>query len=141
MIVPKRGQIRNKDFATQIKDMSGLCYGKITPTDIDAFVEFQNKLFVFIEGKHNGAKLPFGQRLALERLVDACHKPPTRIATAIVIDHFDACTDVVDFATAPVREVRWNGTWRAPHVAGITLRHAIDLLIDFSNRSHLRVVK
>lgn len=137
----ERGVIRNRDFARQIKDFSGLCFGKITPTDIDAFVEFQDKLFVFIEGKHNGAKLPYGQRLALERLVDACHNPPFRISTAIVIDHFDSFTDDVDFASSPVREFRWFGTWRNPQKTGITLRESIEALIELSQRPHLRIVK
>ena len=33
-----RGKIRNRECAGQLKDFSGLRFGKITPTDIDGFV-------------------------------------------------------------------------------------------------------
>lgn len=75
----ERGVIRNREYAKQLKDFSGLRYGKITPTDIDGFLDFGDQLFVVVEGKHAGSAIQTGQRLALERLVDACHCPPRRI--------------------------------------------------------------
>lgn len=76
------------------------------------FVEFGGKLFVLAEGKHGSAHLPFGQRLAFERLVDALHDPPTRISIGFVVEH-DTTGDI-DFAQLPVRAVRYKGEWRPP---------------------------
>lgn len=140
----ERGVIRNRAFAQQIKDFSGLRFDKITPTDIDGFLEFGDRLFVIIEGKHAGSQLQTGQRLALERLVDACHCPPRRVAVCIVIDHVDAASDDVDYASCTVRTMRWNGRWVPPLQKDIKLRQAVERLKAYSEnmqRARLRVVK
>jgi len=138
------GVIRNREFARQIKDFSGLRFGQITPTDIDGFMDFGDRLFIVIEGKHSGTMLKTGQRLALERLVDACHCPPRRIAVAIVIDHFDESEHDVDYSKCSVRTMRWNGKWVAPLERGITCRRAIERLIAMSEnmqKPKLRVIE
>ena len=63
--------IRNRDYMRQIKDFSGLRFGKISPTDIDGFLDFGNSLFIFVEMKHGDTRIPYGQKLALTRLCDA----------------------------------------------------------------------
>lgn len=139
----ERGQIRNRAMVQKIRDFSGLRFGKITPTDIDAMLEFNDRLFVLIEGKRVGAPLSFGQRLALERLTDALHAPPRRIATVVIVDHDDTEGVDVDYATATVRAYRWNGRWVNPAMKGRTLREFIDRMLAFSanvNRPKLRVV-
>jgi hypothetical protein len=139
----ERGVIRNRAFAQQIKDFSGLRFDKITPTDIDGFMDFGDRLFVLIEGKHAGSILQTGQRLALERLVDACHCPPRRVAVCLIVDHFDAATADVDYAGCTVRTMRWNGKWVPPMQKGILLRQAVERLKGYSEnmqRARLRVV-
>lgn len=98
------------------------------PTDVDGFLDFWNKLFIFIESKHCGSAVPLGQRLALERLVNACHRPPERVALAVVVDHDCGCSDV-DLAKTVVREVWWNKKWIPPRRQGINLREAIDEML------------
>ena len=122
-----RGIIRNRDFATQIRDFSGLRFGKITPTDIDAFMDFGNKLFVFVESKHGSATLPYGQELALARLVDACHKPPERYAICIVSRH-DEPGDI-DFAGARITKYRWDGRWTYEFRGNVTVRFAVESMV------------
>lgn len=136
----ERGAIRNRQLAMQIRDFTGLRFGKITPTDIDAFLEFGDRLFVLIEGKRDGAPVAYGQMLALARLADACHCPPRRYATAIVVDHTTSSEDI-DYATATVRTWRWGGEWRQPLQRGIKLRAAIDRLLAMSQRANLKVIK
>lgn len=159
----KRGQIRNRQLAMQIRDFSGVCYGKISPTDIDGFLEFGDKLYVFIEGKQIGAPLSFGQGLALARLTDACHCPPKRYAVAIIVDYPLISEDIddaaatkcainpnrhcplsikdIDYAAAFVRSYRWGGEWRQPLQKDISLKTAIDRFLAISQRPRLRVVK
>lgn len=105
-----RGKIRSRELALVERDFSGLCWKRITPTDIDGFVEFQDRLFVFIEGKSRGALLKGGQRLAIERLCDACHNEQAgRYSIAFVVAHDGQ--DCFDYATADVVEYRWRGSW------------------------------
>lgn len=120
-----RGVIRNREFAQQIRDFSGLRWGKITPTDIDLFIEFGDTLYVLAEGKHGNAHLPYGQRLAFQRLVDALHHPP-RISIGFIVSH--DCQGDIDFAALPVREYRFRGAWRTPK-APVTLVQAINMLL------------
>jgi len=42
----ERGVIRNKQYARQIRDFSGIAVRNITPTDIDGFFEMKNEVFV-----------------------------------------------------------------------------------------------
>ncbi len=39
--------IKNKEFISQVKVFSGIKIGSISPTDIDGFLDFGNKLFIF----------------------------------------------------------------------------------------------
>jgi len=71
----QRGVINNRARAQQIINYSGLRYDTITPTDIDGFIDFGNKVFVIMEFKHSDAPLPYGQRLALKRLCDSIKRP------------------------------------------------------------------
>jgi len=125
----ERGVIRNRGAAQQLRDFSGLRYGRITPTDIDAYMEFGGRLFVFVEAKYGGAVLPYGQQLALERLVDAIHNPPSRYAIAMVVSHTTQGDDV-SFADTRVQRYRWGGAWRYPAEYGIDLRSAVDCVVS-----------
>jgi hypothetical protein len=70
----ERGAIRDRARAEQGRDFTGLRYGRITPTDIDAFLDFRGKAFVFIEAKLIGAQCPWGQERAFERVCDASQR-------------------------------------------------------------------
>lgn len=122
----ERGQIRNDDYARRLRDFSGLRWGRITPTDIDAFVEFSGRLFVIVEGKFKGSRFGGGQRIALERLCDAVHRPSDgRYAVMFVVEHDG--TDKYDYSRAMVTEYRWKGAARKPEKP-ITLFEAIDFM-------------
>ena len=114
-----RGVIRNRERATQIRDFSGLRFGNITPTDIDACIEYRNKGFVFIESKYGNAILPFGQRLALERLIDALAKP------AILLIGRHEIEGDVDYAGISVTDYYFNNIWRKPTIP-VNMRQAIE---------------
>lgn len=106
----QRGVIRNRQYATQIRDFSGLRYGNITPTDGDFEIEYHNICWVFGELKHGSAPLPYGQRLALERKCDdISHAKPTIV---IVASH-DTSGDI-DVANTTVTEFRFDCRWVVP---------------------------
>ena len=101
--------IKNRTFISQIKDFSSLRFGKISPTDIDAFLDFQNKLFIFIELKHGKPDLSFGQKLAIERLCDSCQSE-TRNSFAIIAVH--ASEADIDVGSAIVKSIRFKKEWK-----------------------------
>jgi len=108
-----------------------LTYGKITPTDIDGFLDFGNKLFVFIEVKYGDAALPTGQRLALERICDACQK--AGIVSVVAIASHDSATQDIDVAGAMVTRYRYDGKWQNFKPGdGYTVRQFIDRMREFA---------
>lgn len=127
----QRGVIQNRARKQQIADMSGLRFDKITPTDLDGFLDFGNRLFVFIEGKFVTTPVLYGQQLAIDRLCDATNTPPNRYAFAIIADHFHPCDQDIDFANMTVRTIRQNGKWTPPMQRGLTVRAAIDRMISY----------
>ncbi len=122
----ERGKIKNRNISNQVKDYSGLQFGKITPTDIDGFIDFNNKLFIVIELKYNNTPVLFGQKLALERLVDNISNNK-KIAVAIIASHNTNSENDIKAATAVVIEYRINKEWKKPRKY-ITLRQAIERL-------------
>ncbi len=105
-----RGVIRNREYATQIRDFSNMKFGNITPTDIDMFIEYKNSCFVFVETKFKNATMPFGQKLAFERLADACNKVKP---TLFIVASHSAPGDI-DFANCTVTQYRSNTLWHTP---------------------------
>ena len=127
----ERGKIRNKEHVP-VKDYSGLQYGKITPTDIDGFMDFGNKTFIFIEPKYGTGVIPFGQKLALERLCDACESSDR--ASAVIVARYNTKTGEIDVAPLPVSEYRIQNKWHIPS-REITVRQAIDTLIAWKRNA------
>jgi hypothetical protein len=93
----KRGQIVDRDAASQIRDYSGLRWGNGTPTDIDGFMEFKDKAYVVFDLKYKDAKMPYGQQLALERLCKDLKQSGKHVLGCIVshsdIPPFDIIAD------------------------------------------------
>lgn len=121
---PIRGKAHTPALSTQVRDFSGLRYNNITPTDIDAFMDFGDKLFIIIEAKLSGADMPYGQRLALMRLVDACHSANGRKAIGVVCEHGNR-TGEIDFANSIVVSVYWDRKWHSDK-----RRRSVRALID-----------
>lgn len=118
-----RGEIRNKAYV-QVNDFSQMRWGNITPTDLDAMLDFGNKLFVFIELKHGDAQMPYGQRLALERLVDAIESIP---AYLLIASHNTTSEKDVNTALATVTSYRYKKMWHIPQRA-ITVKEAVNVI-------------
>lgn len=124
-----RGKIRNVARAQQLKDLSGLRWGNITPTDIDISVDFgHGRSFVIADLKVMGADLSGGQRKHYESLVDSVIESGRR-AIAIIADHATRPEEVVDAASCPVRCVyHGKGQGWAQASETITLRSYVDAL-------------
>lgn len=136
MIDSQRGKIRNKDYVPT-KDFSGIRFGKITPTDIDGFLDFGNKVFIFIELKYGASILSYGQRLALERLCDSCADAGK--VSVVLVAHYENVKDEIDVGILPVSLIRNNKEWRKPKI-NLTVKQAIDQLLLWSKTTLRKVV-
>lgn len=106
----RRGEIHNQKRAKQLVRFSGLKYGTITFTDIDGFAEFGDKLFVWVELKHEGAEMPVGQRLALERVATAVEESG-RPAYVLLATHDEPPSNDIYMARCKVVRVFRRGKW------------------------------
>ena len=125
----QRGTIRNRAAKQQIIDFSGIVInGTGTPTDIDGIIEFKDVAFVFMEFKFGDAEMPFGQKLALTRLTDACQKSGKH-AVLLVCQHDIAnAAEDIDAATAKVRELYFRGKW---YPGERSVKEVIDSFLEF----------
>ena len=92
----------------QLIDFKGLeLDGGIYPTDIDGIIEYRDSEYIILEVKHHKAKVPWGQRLCLQRMVDNPDKP-------------------IVAAFCNVRELYYGGEmkWRSPDEP-MTVRQAV----------------
>jgi hypothetical protein len=98
--------INNIERFNQKVDFSGLKFGTIMPSDIDAFIDFGNRYFIAIEFKCVGKDMPFGEELAFQRLVDNLEEngKPT---IGIIATHSTETDEVVDASNCDV--LRWWG--------------------------------
>jgi len=123
--MPNPTAIRNKKYMQQIKDFGGMRFGKIMPTDIDAFLDFNDKIFILIELKYDGHSMPRGQELALERLSDACWTD-TRESYVIVATHHSGADEDISVSDANVIRVRWHKRWYSWRDKNETVRGLVD---------------
>ena len=129
----ERGTIRNRESAAQIRDFSGLRWGTITPTDIDGAVEFQDKAYVLFELKYGESTVPYGQRLAIERMCRDLHKAGKPVL-GMIARHNTNPSDDIRAADADVVEVwvDWGSgpvQWRRPNKQ-LTVKEAIDIFLN-----------
>lgn len=124
-----RGVIQNVSRAQQINDFSGLMIRKITPTDIDGMIEYKNKAYVFIEIKYKDKELPYGQKLALERLATDAVKAG-KSAIILVAEHDVEDTKLsVDVAKCNTRSYFLKKNWHVPREK-ITIANAMSIFFS-----------
>jgi hypothetical protein len=104
-----RGEIYDRERAAQIRNFSGLRWQNITPTDVDGLIEYHNKCYIFIEAKFGTGEVPFGQKLALTRLVDNLRKP----AVLFVAAHQTPPGQDIDMKTTLVSDFYFRRRWRS----------------------------
>jgi hypothetical protein len=105
-----RGKIIHIARKQQILDFSGVRYENITPTDIDAVIEYKNRAYIFIEVKYLDAKLPYGQMLAIERLVNDTSLK--KHSFAIIAKHeIHDVDEHVKLSDCVVRQIYYKRQW------------------------------
>lgn len=124
--------VKHRDRMKQIICFDGLDFGSITPMDIDGVVEYHDKAVVFLEYKLKGCKMPTGQRVCIERLVnDVCRAG--KVGCALLAEHevYNADDDVVA-GDAIVKSVYWSGNWHDSD--GSTVSEYLERFIEYVDR-------
>ena len=104
-----RGEIKHIDRYKQL-----ISYGvmelmrRITPTDIDGFIDLNGKCFIYIEGKLINKTMDYGQRLALENVVKS-HEKANHMSCAIIFRHNTKADEIIDAKNQSVDEVYLRG--------------------------------
>ncbi len=126
-------RILNPDRMKQLIDFKGLeLDGGIYPTDIDGLIEYHDKEYI-IEVTHGKARVPVGQRVAMQRMVEDFTKIGKR-AVAIVCEHnIDDVNKPIIVAYCRVREFYYGGEhkWRPPDNR-MTVREMVNKFVKFS---------
>lgn len=99
------GIIKHIDRFKQVISFVGMeRIRRITPTDIDGFIDYGGKFFIYMECKKDGKALDLGQRLALENVVKS-HIAAGHKACAILFTHNTPFDEVIICKDAPVKSV------------------------------------
>jgi len=109
-----RGKIHTRARARQLRDFSSLRYGNITATDVDGLIEYHDRGYIILELKLNNIPLPYGQKLALERLTDDLNRASKVTICIIASHHVSDPNDDIDAANCCVIEYRFKGKWQSP---------------------------
>lgn len=129
-------RIHNPERMKQLIDYCGLSVeGYMYPTDIDGIIEYKNKKYIIFEIKYRDAKVPKGQRLALERMVNDFYAAGKK-AIAFICEHeIDNPDQTVIAAQCIVREhySKYNffneGKW-TKEKEQLSLKEAVDYYIN-----------
>lgn len=130
-----RGRFQYEERAKQMIEFVGIQYRDCTPTDVDLFIEKNNKAFIFSEIKHKDADLPYGQSKALTRVVDALDDVGKDVILFIGRHEIDDPNENVIASDTEVSEIYFkNKWWYAPRdfQSGQTLKEMIDAFLMWS---------
>lgn len=119
----ERGTFHHLPRAEQLISFVGLQFGNITPSDIDAALDFGGRAFVYIEVKYDDTPILRGQELLLERLCNIAEKANVP-AIAILAKH-NIDVGMVMLAEAKVVRIYWRGKWQVS-AEGKSVRKAVE---------------
>lgn len=116
--------ITNRARLAQLVDFKSLRWGKVMPTDLDAVIEIRDKGYVILEAKVGKQPMPFGQRLAIERMANDL-SISGKWVLAVVVSHDTPLDEDVDLGACWVEAIWSLSEWVTPPVA-VTARDLID---------------
>tara|TARA_Y100001938_G_C7954202_1_gene360864 strand:+ start:35 stop:460 length:426 start_codon:yes stop_codon:yes gene_type:complete len=112
--------INDRDKVKQVIDFTGAQNGKMHPMDIDAVLEFDNRILILIEVKYKGNDIPTGQRLTLERICNSWYKKDIQKtreqerskAIVLKVEHyFRDSTKNIPIENCVVTQIYYNEKW------------------------------
>jgi hypothetical protein len=125
----ERGIIKNRDYKRHIIDYHGLRVGKITPTDIDGFIDFYNKAAVIMEFKYKGLGISQGQNLAIERLTDNLQFSGIECIAIYATHDIDDIDEDIQASECIVLKIRYKGKWAIQNKP-VTVKYCIERFLE-----------
>lgn len=114
------GLIKNRDRVKQVIDFTSVQNGKMHPMDIDAVLEFDNRILILMEVKFKGNEIPTGQKLTLENICDAWYKKNERESIVLKVEHnFDNDNENIPLDKCSVTSIYYNKKWSKIYDANI----------------------
>lgn len=98
----EHGVFNSRENAKQLIVFNGMTFGNVSPTDVDALIEYRDKAYIIFECKYRDAELPLGQKLALTRMVDALQQAGKE-SVLMICEHAVAAKDDVVLGDTRVR--------------------------------------
>ena len=111
-----RGIIQDRENFHQKVLYGGMRYGKCMPTDIDAMMEFNNKVCIMWELKYGSAPIPYGQKTLMERNADKWNQCGD-IGIVFRCSHMTPSDRDISLADSIVTDTYYNGTWHREKIA------------------------
>ena len=131
--------IRNVKKMCQVIDFTGLSKGSIHPTDIDVVLEFNNRFLILMELKTNNSKIPTGQRLLLERVVDAWNSNTGKKAIALYVTHnFKDPSKPIVLEGCDVKSYYQGGSDWSDSKTEVTVKECLNILAEKWNISKMK---
>lgn len=123
--------INHKERAKQLISFDGMerTDRGIIPTDIDGFIDYKGKMFVYMEAKLINAPIPDGQKWALQNAVKS-HELAGHKAVSIIFRHKTQAEDIIIAKNQIVDTYyyKYKGVfdWRKPRIENPTLIRCLD---------------
>ena len=106
-----RGSIRYIQRYKQLISFEGLeRHRKITPTDIDGLIDYNGNAFIYMEFKTEGKLIDFGQKKAIENVVDS-HEIAGHRSCGVLIYHNVPSDRIIDAKSQIVNSIYQNHKW------------------------------
>jgi len=123
-----RGGIHHLERYKQLIDYSGMQrHRRITPTDIDGFIDYAGNAFVYLDAKLEGKDLSTGQRIAYEHIVNS-HSKAKNVACAIIFRHNVPADEMILAHEKYVDTYYLGDGWKTPSEENTTLLRFIEKL-------------
>jgi len=137
-----RGSIRHLDRYKQLISFEGLeRHRKITPTDIDGLIDYAGNAFFYmeckLESRYNEAGLDYGQRRAIENLIES-HRMAGHLAMAIIFVHNCLPEELIIARDMNVREVYFEHKWKTPKSNWLVI-NAINWFENYCKKNNVHI--
>jgi len=137
-----RGTIKYKKRYKQLISYEGLeRHRKITPMDIDGFIDYAGNAFFYMECKHESIYfekgLEPGQKKAIENLIES-HRIAGNLASAIIFTHHCNPDEIIIAKDMMVREIYFEHKWSCPK-NGLTVLRAIERFENYCKKQNIYI--
>lgn len=109
--------IRRADLLSRLISFDGLeRHRGITPTDVDAIMDYGGRAWWIAECKYQGNKMPSGQQMALQRMANSLPN-----CLLIVCEH-TSTEGAIELKDCTVTQMYWQGEWTEPRMKRTVLQ-------------------